>query len=80
MSKIKKYYNSLGKVSRTIFKCTLLLSAPLILLSLLSDYADFTPYQYRLLIISDELLSTARSVLATGLIGTIILNSIEKTE
>ena len=80
LSKIKNYYNSLGKVSRLVFKCTLALSMPLLFVSVLSYHADFLPYRYSLLIIADDLLATARSILTTGLIGAFILNYLEKKE
>ena len=52
----------------------------LLFISFFSHYADFTPYQYELLIISDELSATARSILSIGFIGAFIFNYLEKTE
>ncbi|MBQ7114785.1 MAG: hypothetical protein IJN94_00050 [Clostridia bacterium] len=80
MTKIKNFYNSLGQKSRLVIKCTLALSMSLLFISFFSHYADFTPYQYELLIISDELSATARSILSIGFIGAFIFNYLEKTE
>ena len=80
LTKIKNYYNSLGRTSKAVAKCTLALALPLLFISLFSGYAHFTPFQYELLIISDELFLTARSILTTGVIGTFILNYLEKAE
>ena len=80
LTKIKKFYNSLGHKTRIVINCTLALSLPLLFISVFSSYAYFTPFQYELLIISDELSATARSILSTGFIGAFLFNYLEKTE
>ncbi|MEE1504781.1 MAG: hypothetical protein UGF89_11125 [Acutalibacteraceae bacterium] len=80
MTQIKNYYNSLGRKTKTVIKCALALALPLLFISIFSNYAHFTPFQYELLIVSDELSATARSILSTGLIGAFILNYLEKME
>lgn len=80
LTKIKNIYNSLGQKSRIVIKCTLALALPLLFVSIFSNYAHFTPFQYELLIVSDELSTAARSILSTGVIGAFILNHLEKKE
>lgn len=80
LTQIKNYYNSLGRKTKTVIKCALALALPLLFISIFSNYAHFTPFQYELLIVSDELSATARSILSTGLIGAFILNYLEKME
>mgnify|MGYP006992185827 CR=1 FL=1 len=80
MTKIKNFYTSLGHKTRIVIKCTFALALPLLFISIFSNFAYFTPLQYELLIISDELSATARSILSTGLIGAFIFNYLEKTE
>lgn len=80
LTKIKNFYNSLGRLSRLVIKCTLALALPLLFISIVSIYAHFTPFQYELLLISDELFATARSILSIGFIGAFIFNYLEKKE
>lgn len=80
LTKIKNFYTSLGHKTRIVIKCTLALALPLLIISSLSSFADFTPFQYELLIISDDLSATARSVLSTGFIAAFLFNYLEKTE
>ena len=80
MTKIKNFYNSLGRLTQIVIKCTLALALPLLFVSIFSGYAHFTPFQYELLIISDELSATARAILSTGFIAAFIFNHLEKTE
>ncbi len=80
LTKIKNFYNALGRKSRIVIKCTLALALPLLFISIFSSFANFTPFHYELLIISDDLSATARAILSTGLIGAFILNYLEKTE
>ncbi|MBE6800114.1 MAG: hypothetical protein E7529_02785 [Ruminococcaceae bacterium] len=80
MTKIKSFYKSLGHKARIVIKCTLALALPLLFMSIFSDFAHFTPFQYELLILSEELSATARSILSTGIIGAFVFNFLEKTE
>ena len=67
-------------MARIVIKCTMALSLPLLFISIFSNYANFTPFQYEMLLISDELSATARATLSIGLIGAFIFNYLEKTE
>jgi hypothetical protein len=80
LTKIKNFYSSLGRKTRIVIKCTLALSLPLLIVSIFSNLGYFTPYHYELLIVSDDLSATVRSILATGFIGAFILNYLEKME
>ncbi len=80
LSNIINFYKTLGSNTRLVIKTTLILFTTFFFLGSFANYADFIPFHYELLLISDELLATARAFLSIGLIGAFIFNHLEKKE
>lgn len=73
-TKFKGIYSDFGKYTKTTIKLTLILYFCLIIAAIYSHIAG----SFELLVLQDDILNTARSTVATGIIGAVFLEYIYK--
>ncbi len=80
MTKLKEFYKNLSANVKMIIKSTLLLYSLIIFTVIFANLPIETQITYELSKFSEELLTTARSVLFVGFPGAVLLNYLEKSE
>lgn len=75
---LNSFYKQLGRKTQLIIKTTVISCLSLLSIVLISHFGVGLPNQYDLLLLSEDLIKAARSIIFIGLFGTLIFNNIEK--